>query len=304
MGQELNMNEVNELIEEIDEDENGEVDFDEFKVMATKTWFVDAFQSKLVANMTRMMSSMNLLNDDDIDIENELEDEKDSKDEIMNEEYDKLLENMKDKDLMIENMKDKINKLKDENEINKKEMEQKNEIEQLMNEIKGLMGNMKNRLDGMEDINKQKQNDQNIKPMVEKIYNLMTESNFKIINDTKTKHEQLIDEIKDDIMDQHHDIKVPDDNITSEVESDIINDLGNDESKHLDVIMADKLNTSSALLVTDSMLDIGLDLFDELHEELSHEIKDDTIHQHHDNAEIKHDLAKSIDEINDKTLNN
>eukprot|EP01084_Bolivina_argentea_P273599 466095_1 len=223
MGQELNMNEVNELIEEIDEDENGEVDFDEFKVMATKTWFVDAFQSKLVANMTRMMSSMNLLNDDDIDIENELEDEKDSKDEIMNEEYDKLLENMKDKDLMIENMKDKINKLKDENEINKKEMEQKNEIEQLMNEIKGLMGNMKNRLDGMEDINKQKQNDQNIKPMVEKIYNLMTESNFKIINDTKAKHENT-----DDTMDQHHDIKVPDDNITSKTESKIINDLGNE----------------------------------------------------------------------------
>eukprot|EP01084_Bolivina_argentea_P273601 466097_1 len=129
MGQELSMEEINELIVEIDEDENGEIDFNEFKVMATKTWFVDAFQSKLVANMTRMMTSMNLMDDDNDD--DEFDDEKD-----INEEYEQLMENMKEKNEIIENMTSEINELKQNSD--KKDIEQKNEIERLMNEINGF----------------------------------------------------------------------------------------------------------------------------------------------------------------------
>merc|ERR1712154_222002 len=75
MGRDMDMDEINELILEIDENGDGEVDFEEFKVMATKSWFVNTFQSKLVKSMQRMMDNMDIssMEDDEFD---DQEDEK------------------------------------------------------------------------------------------------------------------------------------------------------------------------------------------------------------------------------------
>merc|ERR1712228_1062678 len=74
MGQTLSMDEVNDLILEIDANGDGEVDFDEFKVMATKGWFVKAFESKLVESLQKSMAKYIEADDDDKEDEDSKED--------------------------------------------------------------------------------------------------------------------------------------------------------------------------------------------------------------------------------------
>merc|ERR1712228_623730 len=74
MGQTLSMDEVNDLILEIDANGDGEVDFDEFKVMATKGWFVEAFESKLVESLQKSMAKY-IAADDEKEDENAIDEE-------------------------------------------------------------------------------------------------------------------------------------------------------------------------------------------------------------------------------------
>merc|ERR1712228_1146755 len=65
MGQEMSLEEVKELISEVDVNGNGLVDFNEFKEMAAKGWFVAAFQSKLIDELMNKLNFDVNLNDDD-----------------------------------------------------------------------------------------------------------------------------------------------------------------------------------------------------------------------------------------------
>merc|ERR1712228_1143808 len=82
MGVDMEMNEINDLILEIDENGDGEVDFDEFKVMATKGWFVQAFESKLAEALQKSMAQY-------IDDDEEEENDEDSKEDVIVEQDDK-----------------------------------------------------------------------------------------------------------------------------------------------------------------------------------------------------------------------
>eukprot|EP01083_Nonionella_stella_P175293 610062_1 len=81
MGGNRTMDEVNELILEIDVNNDGKVDFEEFKVMVTKSWFVDAFQSKLITSIERMMSIINMIDD----VKEEESDSESSSEELVEE---------------------------------------------------------------------------------------------------------------------------------------------------------------------------------------------------------------------------
>merc|ERR1712228_625358 len=120
MGQELTMDEVDKLIEEIDVNGDGEVDFEEFKVMVGQSWFINAFQSKLVESMEVMMQNMNIDDDDDIDGDG-VDDEKNNNQELMEE---------------ITEKEQKIITL--QNEMEENERKQTEEIDKLQNEIKNL----------------------------------------------------------------------------------------------------------------------------------------------------------------------
>merc|ERR1712129_433830 len=81
LGQTLSMQEVNDLILEIDANGDGEVDFDEFKVMATKDWFVNAFENKLVESLQKSMAKYEDEDDDkndDEESDNPMEETNDS----------------------------------------------------------------------------------------------------------------------------------------------------------------------------------------------------------------------------------
>jgi len=132
LGQTLTMQEVNDLILEIDANGDGEVDFDEFKVMATKGWFVNAFESKLVLSLQKSMAKY--------------EDEDDDKND--DEESDEVLESPKDSSgdsVKIEALENEIKELKAENE--KKQNEQ---IEKLQSEMKDLVEKNLEQMNGNE----------------------------------------------------------------------------------------------------------------------------------------------------------
>merc|ERR1712129_369826 len=113
LGQTLTMQEVNDLILEIDANGDGEVDFDEFKVMATKGWFKKAFESELVDSLQKSMAKY--------------EDEDDDKN-IDDEESDNAMEETNDSPNMPSDI--------DNNVQNKQQIET---IARLQNEIKELM---------------------------------------------------------------------------------------------------------------------------------------------------------------------
>merc|ERR1712228_410898 len=126
MGQALSMDEVNDLILKIDANGDGEVDFDEFKVMATKGWFVKAFESKLVESLQKSMAKYIEADDDDKEDENAIDEE-----EVVENENDN---NSLQQTQKIEELEQEIKSLKGE-----KEKKQNEEIERLQNEIKDLM---------------------------------------------------------------------------------------------------------------------------------------------------------------------
>merc|ERR1712154_411397 len=116
MGQDLSMQEVHDLIVEIDENGDGEVDFDEFKVRATKSWFVNAFQSKLVDSMQRMMTTMDLLGDDDDDEKNDEQSNEKLIEQITfkTKRIEHLEQNEKTQNMEIQKLQNAMNKLKEE----------------------------------------------------------------------------------------------------------------------------------------------------------------------------------------------
>ena len=58
LGQELTMEQINELINEIDINGDGKVDFNEFKVLFGQSKFINIYQNELIKNMTRMVTTM------------------------------------------------------------------------------------------------------------------------------------------------------------------------------------------------------------------------------------------------------
>eukprot|EP01084_Bolivina_argentea_P170668 295741_1 len=124
------MDEVNELIEEIDEDEDGEVDFDEFRVIVAKTWAVYSFQNKLMANM----QGMDLMGDDNDN--DEIDDEKDVSEEYYKNGY-KGIKNEMDK--LQEEYAGKVQQLENEimemtSRLNEQEMNIKRDMNAEMND--------------------------------------------------------------------------------------------------------------------------------------------------------------------------
>eukprot|EP01083_Nonionella_stella_P069114 184081_1 len=120
MGQNMTMEEVNECIADIDENGDGEVDFDEWKIMVGKSWFVNAFQSKLVASMERMMTNMNLLTEESDDIDSEDHKEEDN---------EEILQEIQTKNGIIEDLHE---------QLKANEVRQYEEIERLKNEMQSL----------------------------------------------------------------------------------------------------------------------------------------------------------------------
>eukprot|EP01084_Bolivina_argentea_P130100 229697_1 len=64
VGQDFTIQQIDTLIDEVDQDHNKELNFDEFKIMARKAWFVDAFERKLVMRIELMLSNFN---EEDVD---------------------------------------------------------------------------------------------------------------------------------------------------------------------------------------------------------------------------------------------
>merc|ERR1711933_231084 len=124
MGQELTMEEVENLIQEVDANGDGEVQFDEFKVMIGQTWFINAYQNKMVKSIDKALTKMNVLVDGDEsnDDEEDGDDKKiEKEDENKNEE---LMEEIKQKIQIIEGLQNEMKEMKDLKEENeRKQME-------------------------------------------------------------------------------------------------------------------------------------------------------------------------------------
>eukprot|EP01083_Nonionella_stella_P069118 184085_1 len=80
MGEDKTMEEVELLIAHVDQDDDGLVDFDEFKIMVAESWFIDAFRSKMINRIQQMMHNMQWLTldeheDDDDETDDDEEDE-------------------------------------------------------------------------------------------------------------------------------------------------------------------------------------------------------------------------------------
>merc|ERR1712228_234141 len=178
MGQTLSMDEVNDLILEIDANGDGEVDFDEFKVMATKGWFVEAFESKLVESLQKSMAKY-IAADDEKEDENAIDEED-------------IVENDNDNDSLqktqkIEELEQEIKLLKEE-----KEKKQNEEIERLQNEIKDLMNK---HLEQNKIYQKQiEENTQKLKEMQTENNELKT--NVSTLSNEKSKMTLQIEELK------------------------------------------------------------------------------------------------------------
>merc|ERR1712129_536084 len=122
LGQTLSMQEVNDLILEIDANGDGEVDFDEFKLMATKGWFVNDFENKLVESLQKSMAKYEDEDDDkndDDDSDSPIEETNDSTNAPSD--IDNSVENTQQIE-MIARLQNEIKELKAENE--KKQNEQ------------------------------------------------------------------------------------------------------------------------------------------------------------------------------------
>merc|ERR1712228_1052716 len=178
MGQTLSMDEVNDLILEIDANGDGEVDFDEFKVMATKGWFVEAFESKLVESLQKSMAKY-IAADDEKEDENAIDEED-------------IVENENDNDSLqktqkIEELEQEIKLLKEE-----KEKKQNEEIERLQNEIKDLMN--KHLEQNKIYQNQIEENTQKLKEMQTENNELKT--NVSTLSNEKSKMTLQIEELK------------------------------------------------------------------------------------------------------------
>merc|ERR1712228_770069 len=179
MGQTLSMDEVNDLILEIDANGDGEVDFDEFKVMATKGWFVKAFESKLVESLQKSMAKYIEADDDDKEDENAIDEE-----EVVENENDN---NSLQQTQKIEELEQEIKSLKGE-----KEKKQNEEIERLQNEIKDLMNK---HLEQNKIYQKQiEENQQKLKEMQTENNELKT--NVSTLSNEKSEMTLQIEELK------------------------------------------------------------------------------------------------------------
>eukprot|EP01083_Nonionella_stella_P069117 184084_1 len=97
MGQALSMDEVHKLITEVDANGDGEIDINEFKVMVEQSWFINAFQGKLVQSVEAAMNRMDAI----------LEDEDDEEDHV------DWMEELKEKDDTIQNLENELVQMKE-----------------------------------------------------------------------------------------------------------------------------------------------------------------------------------------------
>lgn len=67
MEKQLSNEEIADLMEEIDVNNDGQIDFDEFKVMVHKQWFAEAFEHKMAKAMVAALDRYVVLGDDDGD---------------------------------------------------------------------------------------------------------------------------------------------------------------------------------------------------------------------------------------------
>ena len=61
MGQTLTSEQLQDLVEEIDVNGDGEIDFDEFKVLFSQSWFINMHQHKLAESIESMITNMTTL---------------------------------------------------------------------------------------------------------------------------------------------------------------------------------------------------------------------------------------------------
>eukprot|EP01083_Nonionella_stella_P177905 626882_1 len=191
MGHTMTMDEVNELIHEIDENGDGEVDFDEFKVMATKSWFVDAFQSKLVASMERMMNAMNIMNDDEEDEDKEELDEEDE--EYDDYDADELVGELNQRKQTIMDLQNELSQMKGLQVV-----KEEDSIEDLQEQIEDKDGVIEELQGEMEDTERQYKEE--IDKLHEQIASLMADqlAQSKEEEERKSNEEEELVQLKTD----------------------------------------------------------------------------------------------------------
>ena len=92
---------------------NGEIDFDEFKVMVGQSWFIESYHNKLAQKTQRMLSFLNI-GDDGV----EFDEDEDEKTEIDNNDHDEMQNEIQAKNEQIEELQKEIEAQK-ESELHK-----------------------------------------------------------------------------------------------------------------------------------------------------------------------------------------
>ena len=64
MDRDLTAGEIEGIISEIDANGDGVIDFDEFKVMVGKSWFIDAYKTKMARATSKALADMMTLVDE------------------------------------------------------------------------------------------------------------------------------------------------------------------------------------------------------------------------------------------------
>merc|ERR1712176_964137 len=147
------LEEVKELIANVDTDGNGLVDFEEFKEVAAKGWFVAAFQSKLI---DELMSKVNMdfnfedLSSDDDDAKSEIDSENDKADMDMDDglsdvdKLDVISDKSNDYEELLEQTTMKTQRIQDlvhEMQVSKGQNEEISRLKTEMNLIKEMYEN-------------------------------------------------------------------------------------------------------------------------------------------------------------------
>ena len=132
MGEHFSIESVDELIAEIDTNQDGVVDFEEFKVMVEQSWFINTFQNRMARNIRndhlRVMSQIEALSEVDEVADGDSTDDEEKENDFLLLSIDQLRkenEDLKEKITMraigdIENAQDRKERVPDATTIDSK----------------------------------------------------------------------------------------------------------------------------------------------------------------------------------------
>eukprot|EP01083_Nonionella_stella_P069115 184082_1 len=142
MGQELSKEEVDQLFKQIDTNGDGEIDYEEFKVMVAQTWFIDAFQRKLLKSCEQHMARLTFvelpdLDDEDDDVEESKE--KEAMNELQNKSNEELVDAIKGKMETIEELQSEIDQLRSQNEMEREPFKAEGDVMEDLSQNKDII---------------------------------------------------------------------------------------------------------------------------------------------------------------------